>query len=490
MSHSPPYRNHRPNDRTMLWIALGLAALFLAGGIGWMARSMVADSRDSDSATAKVDPTNSSQPPVNSPSNATDQPAVSFGEDNPPGKVPLKTAGGGSTTPITNGAGSSRPFPASGGNQLNKPAKSRSQEKATSKVNAGPPKLTGLPSFQKDRPQKNGTGKRDTPSPTKNRFPKKNKTIDSSQGSIPTLPTAPVGNQPKSEAATPIPSPPSGMKNQYALPQSTSEMTIFQELIVQRKPSFAMEGLTELKQFLKYRAVSQLTIGRDEGRGFRKVIQKIVDAKLLDADSVSAKQFEKSVKELIGRQFTFTLDRKQKILDFKGDKDKVKTFDLKDLSALEGFTGEGLMMSSVMDFDGWREMAQLTFLLPDDSKKKWTDQMSHDWGEMGQWSGETQFEKKGTTNQLLRIDYAHWMNYLPGDLAKSKLPFKLEKVAFEVTEAGGRLLFDAKKGRIHSLEERFQVNGKIDASLLGTTTKISLSEVQSFQLKLHDQNPQ
>ena len=148
------------------------------------------------------------------------------------------------------------------------------------------------------------------------------------------------------------------------------------------------------------------------------------------------------------------------------------------------------MVSSVMDLDGWREMAQLSFLLPADQRKQWTDQMEHDWGELGTWVGETKFEKKGETNGLLRIDYIHQMRYRPGAKKGSKLPFTIEEMAFESSEAGGRILFDRKKTRIDRLIERFQVSGNLAVSLLGSSVKLKVREIQTFELQLHDQSPQ
>lgn len=456
MNGPPPLRYKPRKDRTAIWIALGATTLIFAVLIGWVANSVLQERQRlafSEDTESKTSTTENAKPGLKVPAekeiNNETKPSTEISDGGTRSNIQKKS--------LSNGE--------DGGNVTGSNANTRTKR-------SGPLKLSDLPSYKKEPEPKrfrgNGDGER----------------------------TSDIDVEKKGEPKEqPKPKPEIGKKvdpefdNQNVLPQSGSEIKLYQELIVDRNPAFSMAGLKEFKQEFKFRAVSEILIKPTEKDGFRKVIQKIVAAKLLSADSISKKSLEESVKKLIGKTFTYTLDRRQKLFDFKGEVDKPKTLELKDLTSISGFTGEGMMMSSVMDLDGWREMAQLTFLLPDDKKKKWTDQMGHDWGDLGKWTGETRFEKKSKSNGLQRIDYAHYMTYVP-NFGKSKLPFKIDSMKFNSSEAGGRLFFDEKNKRIQSLTERFKVNGALTTSLLGTSVKMTMSETQTFKLSLHEQNPQ
>lgn len=457
MNGPPPLRYKPRKDRTATWIALGVTALIFAVFIGWIANSLnrerlaVAENpkTKTEESTAENAERASKVPDVNEENNET---KPSSENPNPETRSNIQKR------PLSNGEND--------GNVTGSNANVR-------KKRATPLKLSDLPSYKKKPEPKrfssgNGERKRTNVSDGKKEAEPKKKP------------------EPQSDVGKKVVR---GFDNQNVLPQSGSEIKLYQELIVDRNPTFSMAGLKEFKQEFKFRAVSEILVKPSDKDGFRKVIQKIVDAKLLSADSISKKSLEESVKKLPGKTFTYTLDRRQKLFDFKGEVDKPKTLDIKDLTSISGFTGEGMMMSSVMDLDGWREMAQLTFLLPEDKKKKWTDQMGHDWGDLGKWTGETRFEKKSKSNGLQRIDYAHYMTYVP-NFGKTKLPFKIDSMKFNSSEAGGRLFFDEKNKRIQSLTERFNVTGELSTSLLGSSINMTMSETQTFKLSLHEQNPQ
>lgn len=456
MNGPPPLRYKPRKDRTATWIALGVTALIFAVFIGWIATSLnrerSAAAENFESKTEKFTAENAERAPkvpdVNEENNET---KPSSETPNPETRSNIQKK------PLLNGEND--------GNVTGSNANTR-------KKRSTPLKLSDLPSYKKKPEPKRFSGNGES---------KKKNVSDGKTEAEPKKKPEPQSDVGKTVVR--------GFGNQNVLPQSGSEIKLYQELIVDRNPTFSMAGLKEFKQEFKFRAVSEILVKPAGKDGFRKVIQKIVDAKLLSADSISKKSLEESVKKLPGKIFTYTLDRRQKLFDFKGEVDKPKTLDIKDLTSISGFTGEGMMMSSVMDLDGWREMAQLTFLLPEDKKKKWTDQMGHDWGDLGKWNGETRFEKKSKANGLQRIDYAHYMTYVP-NFGKSKLPFKIDSMKFSSSEAGGRLFFDEKNKRIQSLTERFNVTGELSTSLLGSSIKMTMSETQTFKLSLHEQNPQ
>ena len=113
--------------------------------------------------------------------------------------------------------------------------------------------------------------------------------------------------------------------------------------------------------------------------------------------------------------------------------------------------------------------------------------MAHDWGELGQWTGETHFEKQPLKSRLLPIRYFHRMTYSPKK--SPRLPFELDSVFFRAEEANGNLIYDPTNHRVHQLSEKFKINGELSASLLGTPVKMTMSEEQSFLLKITNQQP-
>ncbi|MEC9092224.1 MAG: hypothetical protein VX438_05925 [Planctomycetota bacterium] len=473
----PPRRQSPPKDRSAVFAALIIVGLLLAVLLGWTAHSM----RNRPSAS-KSSPKATTQDKLTLGATSIAAKAAVNSPQSVPAKVDGKKVREGHIEPVQVEPGD-KPRSSAG------PMSSNLNAVETGNLEQDPknalPKLSDLDSY-KNNPIRTRV---------KSTWPKDKKT---------TKPKSVAGkrSQPQGALGLQQPRPGESIKstttegkefkqiNPFALAQSTSDIVFYQELVVDRHQQFLMEGVPAMNQKSKYRVASRISIHPGDSSGFRKVTQTIVSANLIAADSKSKKSLVESLKNLLGKEFQFSLDREQKVMLFKGEKEKPKAIDLKDLLSVEGFTGEGFMVASVMDRDGWREMAQLCFLLPDGERKQWTDQMEHDWGELGSWTGETQYEKKGEANGLLRIDYAHRMRYRPGTGKDSTLPFTIEETAFESSEAGGRILFDPGKNRITRLIERFQVSGELAVNLLGSRVKLKMHEIQTFELQLHDQNPQ
>ena len=486
---SSSLRQKPPKDRSAAYAALILAGLLLAGCIGWMASSMFSDvQQTAERSNNGGQQDHALDESAGSSSPKSDEAASESDENKSPKRPDAELPNRDGDPARRNGPESLDSETRMEGTPAKIPDGKLELDSATleKEIAKGPPKLSDLASYKKNPNQTRVKSTQFNRRKTKSRVsPQKN--VSSGAGASQGRGSSHEKEQ--GSASTEGQGVQSVAENQFAFEQSVSDLVFYQELIVDRNPIFAIEGISALKQKFKYRTVSRITVHPGKN-GFRRVSQKVVGANLISADAISRKSIEESVKKLIGKEFQFTLDKKQKVVDFKGEKEPPKSIDFKDLTAIDGFKGDGFMVSSVMDLDGWREMAQLTFLLPDDKRKKWSDQMEHDWGELGRWVGETRFEKKGESNSKLRIDYAHFMRYETAPKGDSKLPFALGEIAMESKEAGGRLFFDREKRRIDSLIERFQVSGSIGASLLGGSTKLKIQETQTFELKLHDQNPQ
>ena len=245
-----------------------------------------------------------------------------------------------------------------------------------------------------------------------------------------------------------------------------------------------MQGLP-LTQELHYRLLSELRVGRRQKNGTREVRQTVYDTKLTTSDDLSKAAFAESLNGLQGKQFTFKLDGNQEVFGFEG-KDDRKALPIDKLG------GRGFMVTSVMDQDGWKELATLTFFVPNEqfaNGQPWKRRMMHDWGPLGSWYGETTYKRNTQQQAVHRIDYVHDMKYTPPAKERRDLPFQISKADFKPQTATGVIFFDTKHHRVASAHERFHVKGLISTTILGQATQVQIEEQQQITIHLHNQNP-
>jgi len=267
--------------------------------------------------------------------------------------------------------------------------------------------------------------------------------------------------------------------------QSREPTSIFQEVHVQRLSRLVVQGLP-MTQELVYRVLSTLHVDEPDADGIRLVEQVVQDAKLEKCDELSHARYRESLGTLKGRRFTFRLDSRHDIIDFKGHSGVNESF------AVAGAGGQGFMVTSVMDEDGWKEIAGLSFFLPKEDAKQgdtWKSPMTHDWGSLGSWHGETTYELKGQSQELQLFDYVHSMTHTPPAEDRGGLPFQVAGATFKPEQAGGEIRFDAHRRRVDSVQEHFHVKGALSTSLLGQTSRIEIEEQQSISIRMLDQNP-
>jgi hypothetical protein len=262
--------------------------------------------------------------------------------------------------------------------------------------------------------------------------------------------------------------------------------TVYQRIDIQRRPTFSIQGLTTA-QNIHYLLSSKLTV-EPEADGSRTVTQVVEDTKLLAADDLSRANFTKSLDELKRRQFTYKLNSRGDVVEFTGYEKNLASLPV-DLAS-----GNGFMVTSVIDEDGWKELAELTFLSPKlDAQpgEPWKRQMAHDWGPLGSWSGATTFSwARGNGNDAAsqRIDYQHEMTYrAPAAGDEGGLPFEIKAANFTVREAAGVITYDRTKQRVSTVEEIFDVGGSVTVDLLGTALPVELTERQQITIRLSEQ---
>lgn len=265
-------------------------------------------------------------------------------------------------------------------------------------------------------------------------------------------------------------------------------LVLFQELDIQRQPKLSMLGAVQA-QDIQYRILSELTVGQPDEKGFREVQQVVKDTQLVKADALSQAMFAGSLKRLIGWQFSYTLNFRNEVVEIRGPDDGKKIAPVKPPGA------QGFLVTSVMDEDGWKELAELSFFTPDPKgmqNQSWTRQMTHNFEPLGSWFGETTFVPRGQERGVMRIDYAHKLTYKPpakGATGAGGLPFKINNADLKAGTAGGIIYFDTGQKRVQSAQEQFHVRGSITADALGQALTIPIEEKQAITVRIVDQYP-
>ena len=161
-------------------------------------------------------------------------------------------------------------------------------------------------------------------------------------------------------------------------------------------------------------------------------------------------------------------------------------------------------MVTVIDKDGWKELAQLSFLRPDKriaAGQPWTRQMTHSFEPLGSLKGVTTFTQRGPEGANMRYDYTHAMTYVPPEKMEGVLPMGISRIDFRVEEAFGSFVFDPAQGHVTEVQETFRLTGTMGtagsdllgdvagAELLGSVAGIQLEERQEYVIRLTRQNP-
>ena len=287
-------------------------------------------------------------------------------------------------------------------------------------------------------------------------------------------------------ASPPASSTPLSPASQAALSQKTQ--TLYQEVDVQRAPKFTVEGFPLPAQELRYQLLSELQVGEPDQSGNRSVEQRVIDTKLVLTDELSRPTIEPSLQSIKGMVFSYKLNRGGEVIEMAaGPLDAIKA------GKIEPKGGKGFLVSSVMDEGGWKELAQLSFFVPDEQasgNQVMKRQMTHDFGPLGSWSGETSLVRKATQKGIQRIDYSHKLTYKPPDKAGGgDLPFAIKTANLKPEVAGGSIAFDTKLRRVVAAEDRFLVKGEVSAEVAGQAATVQLQEEQVIALRIVDQNP-
>lgn len=255
----------------------------------------------------------------------------------------------------------------------------------------------------------------------------------------------------------------------------------FQELRVLQKPAYNIQGIP-FSTVLEYVVVSSFKVAKAGASGY-EIQQKVEGAQLVQADALLQPLLAPAILKLPGTSFAIHLDAKM----------EVKQFEAAGLPPAVMAQGAlGLQVGSLLDQDGWKEMARTTFFQPNRPLKqgaKWSEPMTHSWGALGSWSGRIHYAYGGGKGALHQFAFGLDLNYQAPKRKAGAGMLAISSAAFKAQQAGGVILFDADKGKVVEARERFLVRGRLAMQLLGQNVPADLEEDQHFHLRIIDVNP-
>lgn len=255
--------------------------------------------------------------------------------------------------------------------------------------------------------------------------------------------------------------------------------TFYQELDVNRIPQFVIQDIS-VPQQIHYQVRSAFEVYSPDTKGNFKAIQTVENTTLLQADALSQAVFTKSLAELKGSKFTFNFDRNHEVVSMEGHTAGPEVVEAKNANSIS------VLVSTVIDEDGWKELAQLTLFRPLDPTRPsatFVRKAVHDWGSLGSWYGKTIFTHAGTQRGISNFRYQHQLEYIKPD-GPGDLPFEIQSPQFNAYEAGGAITFDAKAKRVLKVHERFRAKGSFTTAMLGIAAPVSIDEQQEFTINV------
>ena len=261
--------------------------------------------------------------------------------------------------------------------------------------------------------------------------------------------------------------------------------TLYQVIDIHRRPAWGIAGMM-VTQEMRYQILTRLALMSRQADGTRKVTQKVEQVRLLQADEMSRATYESALNYLVGQQYSFTLNERDEITEFKGFRQETTNLPVSPPGQ------QGWLSVTVIDEDGWRELTQLSFQRPREgiaTGQSWNRPMIHNWSPWGFWRGITTFTQRGPEGYGIRYDYVHEMSYLPPEPTAGVLPFQLAGAQFQPVVASGSYVFDAQHGHVVWVREVFHVQGTIAAGVLGSEARVQVEEYQELAVQISSENP-
>lgn len=262
--------------------------------------------------------------------------------------------------------------------------------------------------------------------------------------------------------------------------------TFYQNIDIQRHPRFATGGL-QVNQQIHYQIQSSFELYAADEEGIQKVVQTVTETNLVKADPLSQAAFATALADLQGKRFTYQVRDDGTIVSMQGHKGNTKAVKVAPPQT------QGVLVSTVIDEDGWKELAQLTLFQPPADRRRarsFVRKTTHDWGPLGSWYGDTNFTGRDFGREGRRFGYLHQLQYIPPNKATAKphdLPFQIEGARFRMYEGGGEIQYSDRTNRVTRVHEVFDARGTVASTMLGVPSTVDVAESQVFNITITGQ---
>jgi hypothetical protein len=244
---------------------------------------------------------------------------------------------------------------------------------------------------------------------------------------------------------------------------------------------------TVLQHQARYACLSSLFVEKVTDQGEWVVRQKVEAVRLQEAgDDLLGQQLKLLLQKTQGATFRFRVRPTGEVLQFVADR-PVAPAQVAQLTPTE----MTLLTQSVLDQDGWQELAQLTFFRPPDSSSPgghWQRPLKHGWGSLGGWTGRVHYASQGKVSGKDCFQYRLDLVHVPPPQIGT-LPVQIQNPSFRLQLSGGHIEFDKHQNRVTLAEEHFHVQGSLGLTALGIATILELEELQVFQMRILDHLP-
>jgi hypothetical protein len=189
-------------------------------------------------------------------------------------------------------------------------------------------------------------------------------------------------------------------------------------------------------------------------------------------------------KQLVGAEFTLTLDKDMKVTKVTGRDEFLKKL---------GQANQSMepLLKRVLNEEALKQMADPSFgMLPGKPVGKgdtWTRESKLNLGPIGSYKNSFKYTLESIDNGIAKIKVESTLTYEAPTEAGEGLPFKIKSAKLASKEAGGTIMFDTNKGRLDSQEMKIKLEGDLEIEISSTVSKVELKQDQTTSIKSSDQ---
>jgi hypothetical protein len=192
-------------------------------------------------------------------------------------------------------------------------------------------------------------------------------------------------------------------------------------------------------------------------------------------------------KQLVGSEFTLTVDKNFKVTEIKGRDEFLKKL-----------TGSNpqmeTLLKTILSEEALKEMADPTFAaIPNKEVKKndnWDKTSKLNMGPIGTYENNYKYTFEGKDKDKAKIKVETTLKYTPPEekTQSGGLPFKITSASLASKNAGGEIIFDAEKGRVDESSMKVDLSGDLSIEIGGQKTAVKLEQTQTTNVKTSDTN--